>query len=270
MVTYAQDGSTNSNGAGGEEASLKARCCYAVHPIHVVVRGSVNVLTESYCVRWVCCRKSTRDALGPAGINMAITHGTPAFDAKSEQFRSIAEDLVQQGLLERWDECAMGVIQLAETNSVQHIPPNTHTLYRGRPETNNMEGICDILLDGATLHPKTLVSRIQPSSPATASPSSATATTSPPWELFGRSVQTNNTPLSNRSSARGHGWIASGRLEGRDETTCQQPLGAAACCPRFLLTCALPMTSSHSKGRGFVGALRLGGCDRPVETNNPP
>ena len=36
-------------------------------------------------------------------------------------------------------------------------------------------------------------------------------------------------------------------LEGEDDAICQCPLGAVACCSLFLLTCALLMTSSHSK-----------------------
>ena len=154
-------------------------------------------------------RKSTEERLGPSGLDMAITHGTPAFDAKSEQFRDIAEDLVHQGLLERWDDCRMGIVEVGEkgvpkgesvdAHNVFHVPPNTHTLYRGRPETNRMEGVCDVLLEGATLRPKILVSRIEPASTSSAlapslrsasgsasSGSALSASTLPSWELFGR------------------------------------------------------------------------------------
>ena len=53
-------------------------------------------------------------------------------------------------------------------------------------------------------------------------------------------------------------------LKRGDEATCQQPLGAVACWPLFLLTCALLMTSSHSEGRigagGFVAGCGDGMC----------
>ena len=41
---------------------------------------------------------------------------------------------------------------------------------------------------------------------------------------------------------------------GGDEATHQWPLGAVACCSRFLLTCALLVTSSHSEGLGLEAA----------------
>lgn len=125
-------------------------------------------------------RKSREAVLGPSGFNMAITHGTPAFDAKSNGFKAAAESFVAQGLLDRWDDCRMGLIGRTPKETV-HVPLNTHTLYRGATDRNGMEGLCDALLEGATLERKTLVSQIKK-----LHRSAAGADMAEMWELFER------------------------------------------------------------------------------------